>query len=38
MRFDPRRFDLARSMGGGLAVQSKLEHGSTFVLTLPRAE
>jgi PAS domain S-box-containing protein len=30
--------DLARSMGGGLAVRSELDHGSTFVLTLPRAE
>ena len=30
--------DLARSMGGGLAVHSEPERGSTFVLTLPRAE
>jgi PAS domain S-box-containing protein len=29
--------DLARSMGGGLAVESELDRGSTFVLTLPRA-
>jgi signal transduction histidine kinase len=29
--------DLARSMGGGLSVQSELDRGSTFVLTLPRA-
>ena len=29
--------DLARSMGGGLAVRSEPERGSTFVLTLPRA-
>ncbi len=30
--------DLARAMGGGLAVQSEPDRGSTFVLTLPRAE
>jgi signal transduction histidine kinase len=29
--------DLARSMGGDLKVRSEPEHGSTFVLTLPRA-
>jgi len=30
--------DLARAMGGDLRVRSEPEHGSTFVLTLPRAE
>ena len=30
--------DLARSMGGGLAVRSEPDRGSTFVLTLPRAQ
>ena len=30
--------DLARSMRGDIVVQSEPEHGSTFVLTLPRGE
>jgi signal transduction histidine kinase len=28
--------DLARSMGGDLAVESQVDHGSTFILSLPR--
>ena len=30
--------DLARAMGGELSAESEVDVGSTFVLTLPRAE